>query len=180
MKLFYRDPEKKKIQAVQLIALLLLFPTGLYSGYQAYSDWTSFRKAETIYLEGSALIHQNRLDEGIAKLEEAVALCPETYGPWEDLATTHHFMGNHDLEVLTYERGVAALPERGNLHRDLANAYHETGQHDKELIAARKASELPTDDATFTARTLARAEAEARGEVANEILEQLDHSGHAH
>lgn len=177
MILTYKDPKKKKLQMLEIIAMILLLPPGLYYAYGAYTDWKVFKEAEAIYKEASDLLHAGRYDEGIPKAEEALAIYPTYYGPWEDLATAHHMMGNHELEVATYVRAIAVLPESGSLHRGLATSYHEVGQHEKELEHAKKATTLVTTDPVFTNRILMRAQKEASGEVSTDVIERPD-AGH--
>lgn len=182
MKLFYKDPKKKKLQRVQLFVLLLMSP-GFYFGFLSAQTWRSFSLASDLHHQAAAEIHQGEFESASANLEKAVSIFPEQASMWSDLALSYSLSGKHEQSLNTYQRAIELLPEDGDLHRNLAMAYHDIGEHQKELHHAELANTLPTSDELFTLRVAERARWEANGKqgkiVGSQPLE-VEHHHHDH
>lgn len=144
--LVYRDPAKKRLQTIQVVLLALMVPLVMFLGIPAYQEYNTFRLAEAHYLKGHEFLHQERNAEARVELEKAVELYPGLYAAWEELATLHHFDGDHEKELTIYAEALRHLPQDGRLHREVAQAYHESDRHVEELQASQRAIELMPDD----------------------------------
>jgi tetratricopeptide (TPR) repeat protein len=60
---------------------------------------------------GLSLAKQGRLDEGRAAVERAIALAPEWYDPYHDLAVVLAEAGLRDQAHAMLDRGAAAIPQ---------------------------------------------------------------------
>lgn len=144
--LVYKDPAKKRLQHIQIALLVLMVPVMLYLGLPAYAEYQAFSLAEAHYLKGHELLHQEKTAEAKVELEKALELYPGLYAAWEELATIHHFDGDHEKELAVYAEALRNMPDDGRLHREVAAAYHEVGRHDEELVSIQRAVELLPED----------------------------------
>ncbi len=162
---FYKDPKKKRLQAVELAVLVMLLPVALVWGSHSYANWKAFNKAEAIYLTAEKNLHAGNYPLACQGFQETLAIYPEFYGAWEGLALAYHSTRQFEKELETYKAAVAVLPQRGELHRELGTAFHRAGDHRSELKHLTIASSLLGDKDGLTVHLLERAEREARGVV---------------
>lgn len=131
--LTYQDPGKKKLQRLEVGLLILILPFALYGAYRSQQSWETYQRAEQHLKLGQLHVHNNRFEEGIDEYRQSVALYPELYAAWADLATCYHLLGDHEGEVQVYHQALTHLPDRVELRQGLAEAYHETNDFEAEL-----------------------------------------------
>ncbi|MBI3926176.1 MAG: tetratricopeptide repeat protein [Armatimonadetes bacterium] len=167
MILFYKDPKKKKLQMAEITLIVLLLPFAVHWFGNAMESWSRYQQAETFYLKGHELMHQNRLAEARIEFEKAVQLYPEFYACWEGMGVVDHYAGDHKRESETYAQAVNLMPDDPRIRRELAEACHEIGLHDQELEQIEHARRLDPND-VFTLRLLERAQREKAGTLGSE------------
>ncbi len=119
MELFYQDPEKRRLQTVQIGILLVLVGLAAWLGWPALQLVDRYNRAEDHLVRGRDLLFHDQAEEAIQELEKCIALYDEWLGPWDALGTAYQHLGQLEQCEATYRRGLEVLPENAQLYRDL-------------------------------------------------------------
>jgi tetratricopeptide (TPR) repeat protein len=86
---------------------------------------------------GTALHEAGRLDEAVARYEQAVSLQPDYVPAYNNLGVTLRAQGKVDAAIAAYERGLAVDDDYADLHFNLANALLEQNRPDEAAAHLR-------------------------------------------
>ncbi|MEW5986332.1 MAG: tetratricopeptide repeat protein, partial [Chloroflexota bacterium] len=89
-----------------------------------------------------AAVEQGRLDEGLHRLQQAVALAPDEALAQVLLADTYLAAGELAAAISAYERAVTRQPDMPSLLEKLADAYHFAGRTDEAITLYQQAAAL--------------------------------------
>lgn len=144
--LTYKDPSKKKLQAVEIVLMVLMLPLGLYGAGKAYQQYATFKQAEQLMVEGDHLLHEAKFEEASKLFAQSVELQPDYYVAWELLCTSLHNQGLHRQELNTYRQALEKLPDAPLLIRDAGACMHENELHEEEYTLLSRAIKLIPED----------------------------------
>ena len=82
-------------------------------------------EADRLLAEGNQLILNGALTEGVALIEEAIALEPNSVELLSSLAIAQAFLGNNDAAISNYEKALEIEPDNSYLYYNLANVYEQ-------------------------------------------------------
>lgn len=132
-RLSYQGEDKKALQRVELVVLVILLPLALYGLFRSHRSWRDYQQAEAFLKSGQYLVHHGKYEPAAEELRRAVTLYPELFAAWADLATCHHLRGEHQAELEVFQEALTHLPESADLHYGLLGTYHELGQYQSQL-----------------------------------------------
>jgi len=81
--------------------------------------------------EGASLANQGKVDEAIAKIEQAVAAKPDLAAGYEALGRLYLRQKNYPKAIENANKAVAIDPDASDMYAVLYDAYTATGQKDK-------------------------------------------------
>jgi Tfp pilus assembly protein PilF len=91
--------------------------------------------AECLSLVARLLIEIGRYDEGLQRLEEAVAIDPQAATLWEELGDTLFESGDYASSITAYEHCFVALPDRIEVLRKIGDCYLSNRQPQAAVVA---------------------------------------------
>ena len=84
------------------------------------------------------------MDEGVSKLDEAVAMDPKTAVLWEEIGDALSTGNDYDGALNVYEKCMTALPDRPETLKKMGDCYASAGQSEAARMAYEQAEKMIT------------------------------------
>ena len=126
--------------------LAFLIIVSLLAGGSAYTQLSTFRKAERHFFNGDTLLVNGGSGAAIPEFEKALALYPEHLGAWVGLIDCHLEMEKWDLALATSDRALMYFPSSTAVYRGRATAHSHKGERATAIADLEKCVQLDPGD----------------------------------
>ena len=189
---YYTDPKKKKLQIVEIVAIVALIVIIAIIVPPILEEHRNFKTAVAFHEMGHEHLHNDDNDAALECFQAAVRTYPME-SSFLEIASIHHFKGDHEKEIEVYRDGLKAIKDSTKLRYSLAAEYYLQEKYDEAIAELEIALNIDPNDAD--AQNLLKhcqmykehPEKRGRHQLSHEDLNKRfnnhdhdDHSSHSH
>ncbi|MGM9991417.1 MAG: tetratricopeptide repeat protein [Candidatus Bruticola sp.] len=142
----YTDPKKKTLQLIEIITAILSIAVLLFLLPRSLNDYRNFKTATQFHEMGHERLHANDSEGAMRCFETAVRTYP-LESSYMEIASIHHFNGQHDKEIDVYRDALKIIKNSVALRYALAEAYYLKDNYDQAIIELQIVLELDPSNA---------------------------------
>lgn len=129
---YYTDPKKKKLQIIEIVAIVILFIVGIIFIPPVVKEHQQFQTAVAFHNMGHDHLHNNNDDAALECFQAATRTYPMEES-FLEIASIHHFKGNHEKEIEVYREGLKAIKDSVKLRCAIAAEYYLQEKYDEAI-----------------------------------------------
>lgn len=138
---YYTDPKKKKLQNFEVVAVVVLLVVSAILLPPAIQEHKNFKTAVAFHNMGHEHMHNNNNEAALECFQTAIKTYP-LESSFLEIASIHHFNGNHDKEIEVYREGLKAIKNSIELRYSLAMEYYLQEKYDEAITELQIALEI--------------------------------------
>lgn len=142
---YYTDPKKKKLQIIEIVAAIAFIIVAAFLLPPVWQQHKAYTTAASFHNMGHEHLHNNNDDAALECFQAAVKTYPME-SSFLEIASIHHFKGNHEKEIEVYRDGLKALKDSSKLRYALAAEYYLNEKYDEAITELKIALEIDPDD----------------------------------
>ncbi len=140
----YTDPKKKKLQIIEIALVVVLLVISAILLPPAIKEHNDFETAVAFHNMGHEHIHNNDDKAALECFQTAIKIYP-LENSFLEIASIHHFSGNHDKEIEVYREGLKAIKDSIKLRYHLALEYYLQEKYDEAITELEIALKIDPD-----------------------------------
>lgn len=138
---YYTDPKKKKLQIFEIVAVVVLLVVSAILLPPAIQEHKNFKTAVAFHNMGHEHMHNNNNEAALECFQTAIKTYP-LESSFLEIASIHHFNGDHDKEIEVYREGLKAIKNSIELRYSLAVEYYLQEKYDEAITELQIALEI--------------------------------------
>ena len=142
---YYTDPKKRKLQIIEIAIATVLIIGSVILLPQAIEEHNKFQTAAAFHNMGHEHLHNNDDKAALGCFQAAVKTYPME-NSFLEIASIHHFSGNHDKEIEVYREGLKAIKDSTKLRYSLAAEYYLQEKYDEAITELQIALKIDPDN----------------------------------
>ena len=142
---YYTDPKKKKLQIIEIAAVVILLVAIAILLPPVIKEHKDFQTAVAFHNMGHEHLHNNNNQAALECFQTAIKTYP-LESSFLEIASIHHFDGDHAKEIDVYREGLTAIKDSIKLRYSLAVEYYLQEKYDEAIAELEIAREIdPTN-----------------------------------
>ena len=142
---YYTDPKKKKLQIIEIAAVVILLVAIAILLPPVIKEHKDFQTAVAFHNMGHEHLHNNNNQAALECFQTAIKTYP-LESSFLEIASIHHFDGDHAKEIDVYREGLKAIKDSIKLRYSLAVEYYLQEKYDEAIAELEIAREIdPTN-----------------------------------
>jgi len=138
---YYTDPKKKKLQIIEIVAVVILLIVGIIFIPPIIKEHQQFQTAVAFHNMGHEHLHSNNDEAALECFQAAIRTYPMEES-FLEIASIHHFKGNHEKEIEVYRDGLKSLKDSSKLRCALATEYYLQEKYDEAITESEIALKI--------------------------------------
>lgn len=141
----YTDPKKKKLQIIEIVAVIALIVIIAIILPPIIEEHKNFKTAVAFHEMGHEHLHNDDNDAALECFQAAIKTYPME-SSFMEIASIHHFKGNHEKEIEVYRDGLKAIKDSVKLRYSLAAEYYLQEKYDEAITELDIALKIDPDN----------------------------------
>lgn len=142
---YYTDPKKKKLQIFEIVAVIILLVVSVILLPPVIQEHKNFKTAAAFHNMGHEHLHSNNNAAALECFQTAIKTYPMEES-FLEIASIHHFNGNHAKEIEVYREGLKAIKDSVKLRCAIAAEYYLQEKYDEAITELEIALEIDPND----------------------------------